>query len=499
MTLLPLPDPRPVRRRGAGPARFALLGALLLAGACDHLGGKQIVEPPSPEAGGYVLAQQAGGCGLALSTVLRTEDGADVGFFTVWNDEANLYVRFRTTPGWLLHHTYLAAATRMSDIPLDGTGNPIPGYFALQQAHPAHPSEYVYTIPRLAEWATGTSPLIAGRAEVRSSDGKRGAVTWAIGRRFVEPHGVAMYIPDFTLQDCTGQAIVVGDANVFDDVAMANPGNQQWVRNLIGLPAPGPRGEGRTVWFDRGRGAACAMQTNLFGQPNYEPCNDERLSRLRSVIEQAGYRIESRAFATGGMTSIPRDVKLLFLWTPRSEHAFTADEVNQLRRFVAEGGRIVYISEWQMYYGDLGVVATATLFLQNMGSAARVVGAGTANQPLHDCASYVFENPRQPAWPPKSIAYAVTSRLGSHGSMAGVADIALACASTVRNVEDDAEVLFRDRSGAHVLGASVRVSTKAVAQLPVPVGASFSAQAPPGIADGPASLFVGSAVVPVQP
>ena len=56
----------------------------------------------------------------------NVKSAIDVGDVTVTNDCTNLYVTYRTTPGWCITETHLHVAGSEVDIPQTKKGNPIP-------------------------------------------------------------------------------------------------------------------------------------------------------------------------------------------------------------------------------------------------------------------------------------------------------------------------------------------------------------------------------------
>src|SRR5207244_5058297 len=73
-----------------------------------------------------------------------------------------------------------------------------------------------------------------------------------------------------------------------------------------------------------------------------------------------------------GLGEIPASIKLLFLVLPTS--SYSTDEINTLKAFAADGGRIVYVGEHDGIYADeIGGVENP--FLRDMGTNLSAVGA----------------------------------------------------------------------------------------------------------------------------
>lgn len=159
-----------------------------------------------------------------------------------------------------------------------------------------------------------------------------------------------------------GEDIVVfNDINPFDNTGMTNPNNVLMVTNLVDFVTSGPRGSATTVWFDRGRNSKCAGTGE---------CSDGSLSTMRSTITGAGFTIENISSTSGSITSIPAEVKVIFLWNPLVP--FTLQEVNAFKEFAKEGGRVVFIGEWDRYYGS--GIELENDFLLDMGAVMTNIG-----------------------------------------------------------------------------------------------------------------------------
>lgn len=171
---------------------------------------------------------------------------------------------------------------------------------------------------------------------------------------------------EYTVQACKnappppGKDIVVfNDINPFDNNGMGNPNNQLMARNLVNYSTSGPRRSGTKVLFDRGRNSKCAGTGE---------CSDESLSTFRSVIQGEGFTIEELNSTQGSITALAPKAKVIFLWNPRQ--TFTNAEINVFKKFASEGGRVVFVGEWQGYYdtitlendflGKMGAVMTNT-------------------------------------------------------------------------------------------------------------------------------------------
>lgn len=232
-----------------------------------------------------------------------------------------------------------------------------------------------------------------------------------------------------------GDLVVLNDVNVFDDSAIGNglTNNEQFFKNLFGFAGTGPRAAGSVVWFDRGRNSNCGHCVGV--------------SALTAVLNEIGLSIVNVATSSGTLVNIPASVKAIILWNPNVN--YTVDELNALKQFAAEGGRIIFVGEHGSFYSGF-VLENA--FLRDMGSNMRVHGA------FVDC-GYV----NLPA-----------SSMRPHPITDGVGRITIACSSVLTLAEGDAALYVDDGVGADeyfngtanircnqscVLGAVTRVDT----------------------------------------
>jgi uncharacterized protein YjdB len=208
--------------------------------------------------------------------------------------------------------------------------------------------------------------------------------------------------------------VVLNDVNVFDATGMADANNRLFVNNLVSYTGPGPRATQTGVELYLGHGSLFPPSVALLNaaMPGFT---------IATVTETA-------------ITSIPATFKVLFLWAPTV--AFSNAEINVMKQFSAEGGRIVFVGEHSGVYAT--GIPIENNFLSNMG--AQMTNAGGA----FDCA-----NPDYPILP--------ASRLTTtHQVMTGLTQLTVACASEVVPGPNDF-VLFRSVDGTRVLGGVAKI------------------------------------------
>ncbi|MGE0352943.1 MAG: hypothetical protein AB7Q69_06845 [Gemmatimonadales bacterium] len=226
--------------------------------------------------------------------------------------------------------------------------------------------------------------------------------------------------------------IVFNDINMFQDQAVVLPGNARLVENLVNFSITGVRSGAKTVIFDYSHDSKC-FQTS--------ECGGSVLQLMHGVIAQLGLTVDSFTVGTT-ITSVAPAVKAIFIWTP--EVPYDTTEINALKAFAAEGGRIVFLGERLPYYLSYGIDSVENRFFQEMGAQLTNIGADVAFAP-----NYTVPIPQT----------------GRHQVMTGVDSVAFSAASIVLPGPNDF-VLVRDTTATQdVLGAVAKID---VTPLPVP-------------------------------
>ena len=237
--------------------------------------------------------------------------------------------------------------------------------------------------------------------------------------------------------------VVLNDLNVFDNSRMEDPNNVLFVRNLVSFASSGPRNGGTVAQFDCGRlGVSLGSFDNL--------CTDAASSLFRGAIAEAGMTFARTAIPAGQMTGFATNVRVLFLFMPCQE--FTVPEVNALKQFAAEGGRVVFIGEHAMNEGFyFPCLPTENQLLSDMGALMRNLGSA------FNCA-----------------ATFVVRSLGQHQITQGMTQLSIACASEILLGPNDF-ALYHDTSNAHVLAGVARIDV-----TPIPIGPTATTAASRG-------------------
>ncbi|MBZ9630493.1 hypothetical protein LB465_06845 [Salegentibacter sp. LM13S] len=218
--------------------------------------------------------------------------------------------------------------------------------------------------------------------------------------------------------------VVLNDVNIFDETSMNDPDNVQFVKNLINFTTTGSRNTGNTFMFDNGRSSACVS------------CAD--WTTFRNLISDEGFSISDISSTSGSLTNIPDDVKIIMLVLPTVQ--YTVAEINTLKSFSSEGGRIIFMGEYDSFYGP--GIAIENQFLLNMGAVLTNTGGAL------DCDYTVLPE----------------SSNRDHPIMDGVGSLTIACASVIEPGEGDF-ALFYDTTNTYVLGGVAKIDTAPITEL----------------------------------
>lgn len=231
-----------------------------------------------------------------------------------------------------------------------------------------------------------------------------------------------------------GDVVAFFDTNFFNFRALLNNNNKRLVRNLINYSTTGIRNTAKQVMFDCGKESIFTLSPNSACGSSfvYEP--------LRNLIQSEGYSIMDISSTAGSIQSIPEDVKVLFLWVPQIH--FTLSEINVLKQFAQEGGRIVYIGE---FFGDDNRTAVINQLMLNLGVSIRDLGDQVDCDPV-----YVVILPETSIRP--------------HPITEGITDITMGC-SSVAEVGAEATPLIYDSSNTKILVGVEAIKTSSISAL----------------------------------
>jgi hypothetical protein len=203
---------------------------------------------------------------------------------------------------------------------------------------------------------------------------------------------------------------------------MGNPNNIRLVRNLVTFGGPMPRARGTKVWMEFGLQA-------VFGPAD--------IDAVVATILSTGLTVEHANLHSGTRDEIPSTVKVVFLWMPSSVYSRT--DANALKRFAAEGGRIVFMEDFRF--------PTANNVLASLGVGARFINI-TSNEEGADC----------PSLSPTVIP---ASSIRRHQITAGLTGLAYRCAVPIRLGPADQPLLL-DTTGDRAFGATVVMNVKPI-------------------------------------
>jgi len=229
-----------------------------------------------------------------------------------------------------------------------------------------------------------------------------------------------------------GHFMVIHDVNWLDPsygINASYPSNSQFLRNLVNFTVPsGPRATANKILlFDFGT----PVLTNYTFTGNW--------LAAKGVIESQGL-VTAQTTTRSVLSSVPADVKMLILHGPTG--TFSTTEVNALKTFIAQGGRVLYIGENSGFQYTL---TAANLLIAQMGGSTTAVPGCAFGQTV-------------------AVAHPLTAGM----TLSGALSLNVACASTMTAGAGDV-VLIRDLSN-NPLVVIVNVSTTLIpVSVPAPV------------------------------
>ena len=252
-------------------------------------------------------------------------------------------------------------------------------------------------------------------------------------RRVASPANTACASVTITPVPSSGADVIVfNDVNVFDQTAAGNPNNIQLFKNLVNFTTTGTRNSVDGVLIHRGHGSLCG--------PDAFPDAGCVWTTFKATLTGEGSTVVDGDDITTPLTSIDADVKLIILVVPIE--SYSTDEVNSLKSFAGQGGRILFVGEHESFYGP--GIGVENEFLTDMGAVMNNTGG------LVDCGRNVLPS----------------TSLRSHQITAGLSQLAMACASEVEPGPND-YALFYDLTNTRVLGAVAKIDLTPLAGLRV--------------------------------
>jgi hypothetical protein len=261
------------------------------------------------------------------------------------------------------------------------------------------------------------------------SKGKKFGLTQVTAKAYDVEGSADLFVQESVAPRPGRDVVVFNDVNHLDNQSLNNPNNILLVRNLINYSTIGDRANGTRVLFDCGRNS---------GYP--ESCQTSNThSRLHQEIRSYGFDLDFINSSNTPLTNIPSDVKILFLWLPKIQ--FSVAEINEMKSFAEEGGRIIFIGEWDGFYTNVGL-AVENQFLINMGAFMRNVGNAV------DCGYNIL-----PA-----------TSLRPHPIMRDITNLTIACASVIELGPNDF-ALYYNIANNLVLAGVAQIDTAPISEL----------------------------------
>jgi len=216
--------------------------------------------------------------------------------------------------------------------------------------------------------------------------------------------------------------IVFNDINMFDNnYGSPYATNRQLYQNLVSFSGTGPRVAQTGVMFHRGHQSRCGTSE----------CRASDFSSMNTQLTTAGFTVVNVDTTTAVIGRIAPNIKAIFLLMPTTTYNVT--EINNLKSFAAEGGRIIFVGERQPYYQDSGIAIENKFFL-DMGAQMTNVGGDYA-----------------------CIYQMDAAHIRPHQVTQGLNGLSMACASAVKLGPNDYALVLDQRDATVVLAAVAKI------------------------------------------
>jgi len=160
--------------------------------------------------------------------------------------------------------------------------------------------------------------------------------------------------------------IVYADVNLLDSLTIDQGSNRIFAQNLVNFTAQGSNAQSQRIKIYIGHNG-----TRVPTQASYGPVfrmwsnNDYIIEETREVpIQTSGYKLI-----------------MIFLPGHNGNSPFSATEIDSLKRFAANGGRLVLIGEWSGFYSDTGR-QTFNQLLSGLGIGMTITNVRNQQQEL---------------------------------------------------------------------------------------------------------------------
>ena len=230
-----------------------------------------------------------------------------------------------------------------------------------------------------------------------------------------------------------GDMVVLSDMNAFDNsngVAAGGENQKTFFRNLVNFTGTGPRAAKTGVMVFRGHASLCDQPASV---PNADvECSPANYSQMSATLVAAGFNVVDVTSASATLDQpIDASIKVIFLLAPSTP--FSTSEVDLLKQFSNEGGRVIFVSDHGDFYGTY-VRSVENPFFVAMGAAIR------ANDSVWSCG----ESTPKFAIPGTSIR--------PHQITAGLTGLQIPCSSDMVPGPLDFALIY-DAGGTQVLAA----------------------------------------------
>jgi hypothetical protein len=228
--------------------------------------------------------------------------------------------------------------------------------------------------------------------------------------------------------------IVFNDINFMDN--SSEPTNRQLFKNLAQFPSTGARSTATSFMRFRGHASKCAKSGE---------CSSSNQSAFASTLRSINVPVVEVDDPAATLTNIDPDIKAILLLNPITP--FSADEINEMKKFASEGGRIIFVGEHYGYYADY-IESVENPFLSAMGALLRNPGTNgkTPGSGVYACPGTV-----------------TGGGIRNHQLATGVTAVAFACSTELELGPNDFAIFtYFDQGAERVLVAAAKIDVTPV-------------------------------------
>jgi hypothetical protein len=223
--------------------------------------------------------------------------------------------------------------------------------------------------------------------------------------------------------------IVFNDINFMDNGVAAT--NAQLYRNMAQFPSTGARSTATTFMRFRGHSSKCSATSE---------CAATTQTTFASTLRAANIPVVEVDDPAATLTTIAPEIKTILLLNPTTP--FSTAEINVMKKFASEGGRIIFVGEHYGYYAEF-IESVENPFLAAMGAVLRNPGTSgkTPGTGVYACPGT-----------------ATGTGIRTHQLSTGVTSVAFACSTELELGPNDFAIFtYFDQGAERILVAAAKI------------------------------------------